>query len=122
MIANNIINNLIVNLVHQNIQAMENKELRALQYDGCNATVPDAPLPLHFIGGAPTYKMQWEWCMCNGCTTYNMQWEWCIRCTSPKTPISGRAVMTAAFKAYHWSSPPKHNFVCNSHAHYISNV
>ncbi|GBP65547.1 hypothetical protein EVAR_87523_1 [Eumeta japonica] len=25
---------------------------RASQYDGCNATVPDAPLPLHFIGGA----------------------------------------------------------------------
>ncbi|GBP77658.1 hypothetical protein EVAR_57043_1 [Eumeta japonica] len=25
---------------------------RASQCDGCNATVPDAPLPLHFIGGA----------------------------------------------------------------------
>ncbi|GBP53423.1 hypothetical protein EVAR_17498_1 [Eumeta japonica] len=28
---------------------------------------------------------------------------------APETPISGRAVTTAAFKAYHWSSP-KHDF------------
>ncbi|GBP10045.1 hypothetical protein EVAR_77486_1 [Eumeta japonica] len=32
---------------------------------------------------------------------------------APETPISGlmMTVMTAAFKAYHWSSPPKHNFM-----------
>ncbi|GBP82071.1 hypothetical protein EVAR_103790_1 [Eumeta japonica] len=29
---------------------------------------------------------------------------------APETPISGRTVMTTAFKAYDWSSPPRHNF------------
>ncbi|GBP48756.1 hypothetical protein EVAR_32774_1 [Eumeta japonica] len=29
---------------------------------------------------------------------------------APETPISGRTVTTTAFKAYDWSSPPRHNF------------
>ncbi|GBP83306.1 hypothetical protein EVAR_57568_1 [Eumeta japonica] len=76
---------------------------RASQDDGWLATVSDAPLPPHFIGGASV--------------AHNA-----LAPLAPETPISGRAVTTAAFKAYHWSSPPKHDFVCNSHAHYISDV
>ncbi|GBP08381.1 hypothetical protein EVAR_77093_1 [Eumeta japonica] len=45
-----------------------------------------------------------------GCTTPTAFYRHALAPLAPETPISGRAVTTAAFKAYHWSSPPKHDF------------
>ncbi|GBP03629.1 hypothetical protein EVAR_2391_1 [Eumeta japonica] len=72
---------------------------QASQYHGWLATVPDAPLPLHLYfnwGGVAMH--------------FIMHMHWRMAPLAPETPISGRAVMTAAFKAYLWSCPPKHNF------------